>query len=598
MQLFSRSGREAGADHTASPLPPVLIVDDNPAKLTALVAALEWVPVDIVTVNSGTAALRQLLNRDFALVLLDVNMPILDGFATAALIRSRQRSEHLPILFISAERLTPDAQSQGYRLGAVDYLTSPVQPEILRAKVAIFADLYSQRLQSHQQAAELVRKNAEISRQNEVLEEKERLLAEIQRLAHMGPFSWEIASGRWSCGGELGRLLGLVTPVEPNPEGWAQRLHPDDRARVMASLRPEALSASEGLDLEFRILNPEEGKEHWVHLRGKLAFEGQAQPQRLVGTLQEISAHKRAEELVRQEALQSRQLFELNADGLLVINQEGKILLTNPAAGALLKRPPEDLVGEPFGIPITVGTRAQITLVAGGQEKTASMTSSRVTWLNQPCFLVSLRDISDRVRLEDQVLHLAYHDGLTQLPNLRLFYDRLDQAMARSARYGNYCALIFMDLDNFKPLNDTHGHAMGDLLLVELGRRLLESLRKTDTVARVGGDEFVLIITDLPAEPRAAAQDAQEVAEKIRSLLAEPYHLEQASGERPARQVEHVCPASLGVTLFKGREDPLDVVNRADAAMYLAKEAGGNGIHCLCPALDATDAPSGGATPP
>jgi CheY-like chemotaxis protein len=120
----------------------VLLVDDNPAKLMALEAALVGLDLELVTAASGTEALRHLLEQEFAVVLLDVNMPILDGFETAALIRSRPRSEHLPIIFITAERLTDEARLRGYALGAVDYILSPVLPEILRAKVKAFADLY------------------------------------------------------------------------------------------------------------------------------------------------------------------------------------------------------------------------------------------------------------------------------------------------------------------------------------------------------------------------------------------------------------------------------------------------------------------------
>jgi len=125
----------------------VLIVDDNPAKLAALAAALDGMDIEIVTATSGTEALRKLLAQEFAAVLLDVNMPIMDGFETATMIRSRPRTEHLPIIFVTAERLSEDARTQGYELGAVDYILSPVLPYILRAKVAVFADLYRLREQ-------------------------------------------------------------------------------------------------------------------------------------------------------------------------------------------------------------------------------------------------------------------------------------------------------------------------------------------------------------------------------------------------------------------------------------------------------------------
>ncbi len=292
---------DTAADGDATELAPVLIIDDNPAKLMALVAALEGVAVDLVTTTSGVAALPHLRTWDFAVVLLKINMPILDGFATARLIRSQQRSAQLRILFITAEWLTDDAQSQGYGLGVVDYLGSPVWPEFLRTKVAIFANLYCQRLRCQQQACELSRKNAEIARHNAALQENEKLLGDILRQARMARFTWEIPSGHWTCEAELGVLLGIDARVAHTSADWADRLPPDDRARVMASLRPDTLGAGQGIDQEFRICNPEQGTEHWVHLRGKLAYDGQPQPQRLFGSLQDIGAHKRAEDLMRQE---------------------------------------------------------------------------------------------------------------------------------------------------------------------------------------------------------------------------------------------------------------------------------------------------------
>src|SRR3989338_5054746 len=120
----------------------VLIVDDNPAKRTAMTAALDGMDIEIVTADSGMAALRKLLEQEFAVVLLDVNMPIMDGFETATMIRRRPRTEHMPIIFVTAERLEESARMQGYELGAVDYLLSPVLPYILRSKVAVFAELH------------------------------------------------------------------------------------------------------------------------------------------------------------------------------------------------------------------------------------------------------------------------------------------------------------------------------------------------------------------------------------------------------------------------------------------------------------------------
>jgi len=158
----------------------VLIVDDNPAKLIALEAALMGMDIGIVTATSGTEALHNLLEQEFAAVLLDVNMPVMDGFETAEMIRLRPKSEHLPILFITAERITDDARLQGYELGAVDYILSPILPQILRSKVAVFADLYRLREQIARQNLEMKKQLNELRRYNAILESREMRIIEVK----------------------------------------------------------------------------------------------------------------------------------------------------------------------------------------------------------------------------------------------------------------------------------------------------------------------------------------------------------------------------------------------------------------------------------
>ena len=186
------------------------------------------------------------------------------------------------------------------------------------------------------------------------------------------------------------------------------------------------------------------------------------------------------------------------------------------------------------------------------------------------------REITERKRLEEQVRQLAFHDPLTHLANRRLMLEHLDQAMSASKRSHHHGALLFLDLDNFKPLNDQHGHGVGDLLLIEVAERLKTCVREADTVARFGGDEFVVLLCELGTQHHEATAQAAAVAEKIRNRLAEPYVL-QATPSAPA--IGHQCTASIGVAVFHGRDESQgSVIDRADAAMYQAKEDGRNRI--------------------
>jgi diguanylate cyclase (GGDEF)-like protein/PAS domain S-box-containing protein len=187
------------------------------------------------------------------------------------------------------------------------------------------------------------------------------------------------------------------------------------------------------------------------------------------------------------------------------------------------------------------------------------------------------RDITERMENEQEIYNLAFYDSLTQLPNRRLLSDRLDQAMATSKRSGRHGALMLLDLDNFKLLNDTHGHAVGDLLLPEVGRRITSCLREMDTVARLGGDEFVLVLCELDKDKARSAVESGIVAEKILAILAEPYELKFQRENNTEATIEFRCTASIGVVLFIDHEASREgIIKQADMAMYQAKAAGRN----------------------
>ena len=194
-------------------------------------------------------------------------------------------------------------------------------------------------------------------------------------------------------------------------------------------------------------------------------------------------------------------------------------------------------------------------------------------------YVSTLTDITERKAAADEIQHLAFYDSLTRLPNRRLLLDRLQQALASSARSGREGALLFIDLDDFKTLNDTLGHDKGDLLLQQVGQRLATCVREGDTVARLGGDEFVVMLEDLSENAQEAATQAELVGEKILATLNQNYQL--------AGQDHHSTP-SIGVTLFADHLDTVDeLLKRADLAMYQAKAAGRNTLRFFDPVMQA-----------
>ncbi|MEW6120356.1 MAG: EAL domain-containing protein [Pseudomonadota bacterium] len=192
-----------------------------------------------------------------------------------------------------------------------------------------------------------------------------------------------------------------------------------------------------------------------------------------------------------------------------------------------------------------------------------------------------VEDISEQQRSEAEIRHLAFYDPLTHLPNRRLLMDRLGQALVASRRSQAYGTLMILDLDHFKRINDTQGHDIGDRLLVEVALRIAACLRREDTVSRLGGDEYVVMLEGLGPSEVAAAAEAEHIAEKIRLTLGQPYML-------GGSESEYYSTTSIGLTLFSGRDDsPESLLKQADVALYQAKDAGRNAIRFFSPAMQA-----------
>jgi diguanylate cyclase (GGDEF)-like protein/PAS domain S-box-containing protein len=189
----------------------------------------------------------------------------------------------------------------------------------------------------------------------------------------------------------------------------------------------------------------------------------------------------------------------------------------------------------------------------------------------------TIQDITERKESEAEIHSLAFFDPLTKLPNRRHLLDRIHQAQSVSARSNLYGALLFLDMDKFKSLNDTLGHDIGDLFLVEVARRMLLCVRDVDTVARIGGDEFVVLTGEIGANAEEVSQKVALIAEKIRAALSEPYKL---------KAYEHHSSPSIGVCLFRGNETSMDsLLKQADMAMYQAKGSGRNAVRFYDPAM-------------
>lgn len=350
--------------------------------------------------------------------------------------------------------------------------------------------------------------------------------------------------------------------------------------------------------VELRILK-KGGTPFWAQLVANSSRDGAGASELRIAITDVSERQQLIAALSRSEA-ELRNILESTSDGILAIDDKGKVLLFNKRFGQLW-RLPKALLDTRDDQTLLNHVLSQLTDPAAFINKVQALYASDFEGVDTVSFsdgriferftsplhsdstiigrIWSFRDITERRQLEEQVNQLAFHDTLTQLPNRRLLFDRLNQTMSASKRSGNYSALMMLDLDHFKPLNDAHGHHAGDLLLIEVARRLNQCVREIDTVARIGGDEFVVMIGELDTDRAESARQAAEVAEKIRVSLAMPYRLTLNEGAQVGLLVEHCCSASIGVVLFLNHgASQADILHWADTAMYQAKEAGRDAI--------------------
>jgi diguanylate cyclase (GGDEF)-like protein/PAS domain S-box-containing protein len=360
---------------------------------------------------------------------------------------------------------------------------------------------------------------------------------------------------------------------------------------------------SEGKVWHGELINRRKnGQTYWEDSQIAPVKDAQGVITHYVAVKTDVTERVRSKERVDALLRQQNAILQNKLIGILIV-EDRTIIWTNPAFEKMLGYTATELVGastrhifksdEAF---TEFGAAAYPVLASGGifrSQMEHVRKDGSCIWVDvsgsklDPTGGESLWgfiDITDNKRLEAEVRAQAFHDPMTRLANRRMLNDRLGQAMALSKRSARYGAVLALDLDNFKPLNDQHGHLVGDMLLIEVARRLTACVRQVDTVARVGGDEFVIVLADLDTEASEAQLQAKGIAEKIRLALAEPYVLTVKKGGQAESVLAHHCSASIGLVLFANQETPQEeVLNRADTAMYQAKKSGKNAIRFHAP---------------
>jgi len=410
-----------------------------------------------------------------------------------------------------------------------------------------------------------------------------------QAVAHIGSWVYDFSTDRIVMSAETCRILELPEDLVATREAYLKRVHPDDLAQLEEDWE-EALKGKAMIN-EHRIMI--DNTPRWICQRGELEFFPDGRPQRCVGTVQDITAIKHSEDEIRIAAT----AFE-SQEGMIITDAGQRILRVNAAFTRISGYNLEDVSGRTPAL-FKSGRHDQAFYQAMWESIAAKGSWQGEIWNRRkngevfPEWLTitavknssgrithyvgALTDITLRKSAEDEIRNLAFYDPLTRLPNRRLLLDRLHQALASSARSGRQGALLFLDLDHFKTLNDTLGHDIGDLLLQHTAQRLATCIREGDTVARFGGDEFVVMLVDLSTIHEQSLVQAETIGEKILTALSQPYDL---SGH------EYRNTASVGVTLFSNHQaTPLELLKEADLAMYAAKATGRNTLRFFAPEM-------------
>ena len=441
---------------TALAKPQILMIDDMPVNMLTLGTALAG-EYALQIATSGAEGLTLAEQSPPCLILLDVMMPTMSGFETIRHLKDHPVMRNIPVVFVTAVHET-ESEATGLSLGAVDYITKPIDVDIARQRIRNLVERERLRLQVEQQRDQL--------RKLSVAVEQSPALVVIT---------------------DVNASIEYVNPRFTQATGY--------RAEEAVGKNPRFLQSGQ--------VSPETYQTMWQQLTCGQIWHGEL-----------VNCRKNGE--VYWEDTQIAPIKSL--DGIVTH------------------------------------------------------------------YVAVKTEITERKRLEAQIRDLAFYDALTHLANRRLLDDRLGQTIAVCKRNACHAAAMVLDLDNFKPLNDQHGHLVGDLLLMEAARRLGSCVRQMDTVARFGGDEFVVILGELGTDHAVSVEQAMVVAEKIRATLSQAYLLHVTQPDGTVVIVDHHCTASIGVVVFFDHETPqTDILKWADSAMYLAKDAGRNAIRLFEP---------------
>ena len=401
------------------------------------------------------------------------------------------------------------------------------------------------------------------------------------RAGHMGVWDWYVPENTLVWDDRMYELYGIgKEDFSGAYQAWIKGVHPDDVARCEAEIQ-QALRGEKEIDFEFRIVWPDGTVRH-LKADANVARDSEGRPLRMIGINYDITERKQAEESVRVSEEHLRTIIDTNPECITLLSADGLLIEMNAAGLAMIEADSQEQVIHALMHNLVLPEHREAcqaltkSVIQGnkgilvfeiqglkGARRWLEMHAVPMTLRTGTVLLGIARDITKRKHAEDRLSYLVHHDELTGLPNRVLFRDRLEQAMIAAERHERLVAVVFLDLDHFKNVNDTLGHEAGDQMLKQVAERLLVAVRSGDTVARLSGDEFTIVLADM-----VHVDNAAHVAQKILDTFAQPFHI---AGR------DLFMGASLGITIFPfDTRDVGELLRNADIAMYRAKDTGRN----------------------
>lgn len=410
------------------------------------------------------------------------------------------------------------------------------------------------------------------------LRSSEKSLLDAQQVGSIGSYISELSADVWRSSETLDDILGIGADYPRTTAGWMALIHPVHRV-AMRSFLDSLIAEHQTIENEFRIVRANDGAERWVMVRGRTEYDSKDHPLHVTGIIQDITLRKESEAQLELAA----KVFEQSGEGFLITDANRNIIRVNQAFTTISGYGEADVLGQNPRM-----------LASGKQDKNffSAMWESIDTlghwqgeildrrkdgslyskWLSisrvrdaqgkVTHYVGIFNDITQQKQDEEHIQRLAHFDALTGLPNRVLLNDRISHALSMAQRNQTQLAVLFLDLDHFKNVNDSLGHRIGDELLVQVAARLSEAIREEDTVSRLGGDEFILVLQDSDAD------GAAHVSEKLIESIARPYRIEHH---------DLVITPSIGIAMFPTDGEDFESLSKcADVAMYRAKNDGRN----------------------